>query len=185
MATAPQSVHTPRRGVSAGKLARSRRFISVTPPPARQGAPKGTPWFTHLGTHTRSSPLPCSGAGAPPRSVVCPLRGCPAPRTGRQPNTVAAQSSPRWRPLRCARACRPNPSLNRTLHGRPAWPGQRYWLILRGRAKLPCRSGPVSSNVSRHKSQRRIPRVPVLSGCAKPNARPNDKHWRSSCSHRQ
>ena len=36
-----------------------------------------------------------------------------------------------------------NPSLNRTLHGKPAWPGQRFGLILRrpGQAVSPLRAG--------------------------------------------
>jgi hypothetical protein len=75
---------------------------------------------------TSCSPPPCSGAGAPPRRSGLRSRRWRSSRTRRPAKAVFfLVPSRRGRPVRCARAGRPNQSLNRTRYGSQRKPGPR------------------------------------------------------------
>ncbi len=71
------------------------------------------------------------------KSIKVAVRAATALRRRGMASSGHASSQNSLRPVR------PNPSLNRTLRGRPAWPGRRHSLHCRqpGQASLPLRAG--------------------------------------------
>jgi hypothetical protein len=111
-----QSVNTPRRGVSACQLVSSLRVAPNTVTVLCQGAPKGVPWGSAVALRH-------------PPSTAVQRRRSAAQRvwSHHKPVAVPAHQAPNtklplsevalWRQVRCARASRPNHSLNLRANG--------------------------------------------------------------------
>jgi hypothetical protein len=116
-----QSVNTPRRGVSACQLVPSLRAGPNTPAVFCQGAPKVVPWDSSLALrHPPSTAVQRRGSAAQKAWSHQNQAAVPAHQA---PNTkFSLLAVALGRQVRCARASRPNHSLNLRANGVPDCP---------------------------------------------------------------